>query len=362
MAIEKKQAAVAASAEQKKDKKDPAAPADKKDVKPADAAAAEAAAKAAAEEEAKKKAAAENDDADGDDDDASDADGDESGDDDDAGAGDDDWRARMAGDDADLLKEAQRYDSEESLLRALVTAKKKLRERAGLEVPKADASVEEKAKFYSEHFGRPEKVEDVKLDVTLPDGEELTEAESLTVKQVTGLLHAAGVFGDEQMAIGRQIVADLAIGGRKELEEAAGVFRENATKTLEKKWKKDYQPNLALAQNYMAMRCEQVGVDPHALANVRLENGALLGDDPLFLQVMSAGGREHNEDPGMLREEAGGAKAADLKDALDKEMAKRNSANGADRRYYDSAEGKARRAKLREDLKRLGGTGAKPKR
>jgi hypothetical protein len=74
--------------------------------------------------------------------------------------------------------------------------------------------------------------------------------------------------------------------------------------------------------------------------------------------VMAKGGRDYNEDPRMNREESGGQRAADLKDALDKEMAKRNG-TAAERKYYDSAEGKAQRDKLRKTLKRMGGAGAK---
>lgn len=336
------------------DGKDKTPPADSPEAK----AAAEAAATAQAEEEARKKAAGK-----ADDDGAGDGDADP-GDDDDDDAGDEDWRARMAGGDAETLDELKRYDSEESLARAVVQLKKKLREKGGITLPKADAPVEEKAAFYTEHMGRPEKAEDIKLEVNLPENEALNEGEAATVKQVAELMHKAGVFGAEQIEAGLQMVADLAVGGRKELEEAAGVFRTKAKDALTKLWKRDFEPNLAMAQNYMAMRCEEAGVDRGELANVRLENGALLGDHPLFLRVMALGGRDHSEDPGMLREEAGGAKAADLKDALDKEMAKRNSNDARERRYYDSAEGKARREKLRKDLKRLSGsgTGKSPKR
>lgn len=267
---------------------------------------------------------------------------------------DEDWRVRWAGGDAEILEELKRYDSEESVARALVLAKKKAREKGGIQPPKADAPVEEKAKFYTEHFGRPEKAEDIKLEPSIPDGETLTEAEATTLKGVATLAHQAGIFGAEQIAAIAQITADLAIGGRKEQDKIAEKVRETTRTALAKAWGKDAEANEALAVSYMSMRSAQAGVDRVALANVRLSDGSLLGDNELFMKVMALGGRDHAEDPLMDREETGGAKAADLQKQLDDEMAKRNG-SAADRKYYDSDAAKKKREKLRSDMKRLGG-------
>jgi hypothetical protein len=276
------------------------------------------------------------------------------------GEGDaEDWRVRLAGGNEKRLAFYKRFTDEAAFDRHVEMLEKKVREKGWITPPKADAPVEEKAKFYTEHFGRPEKVEDVKISISLPDGVEALPGEVMeTVKSVTGELHKAGVFGEEHLAIAQQLIADQYLGAAKELESAADTFRAKSEETLKKVWKRDFDANVNLAASYCAMRCEEVGVDRHALANIRLQNGALLGDDPLFLQVMAKGGRDYNEDPRMNREEIGGQRATDLKDALDKELAKRNG-TAAEKKYYESAEGQARRAKLRKDLKLMGGAGAK---
>ena len=339
------------------DKKSPPVQ-DNKDTKATDDAAAKAAAEAAAAEEARKKAAAEGG---GDDVDPPGEGGEESPE----GGEAEDWRTRLAGGDEATLKFLNRFTDEGALGRHIMESEKRIREKGGIKPPKADAPLEEKAKFYTEHFGRPEKVEDLaKLDLApkLEEGEELSGDEQTSLAGVQAMMHKSGVFGEEQMRAAGQIFADLAVGGRKQQEKIAESFREESEKNLRKTdaWGRDYDANLTLATNYMQMRCQQAGVDARALATTRLANGALLGDDPLFLKVMALGGRDHHEDPLMNRAESSGSRSAEIQDALNKEMAKRNG-TPAERKYYDSAEGKARRLKLRNDLKRLGGGGgAKP--
>lgn len=322
---------------------------------------AEAAAKAAAEAEAKKKAEA----GDG----ADDADAGDSGDDDDEGAADDahaapdNWREILARGDEKRLAFYKRFTDVAALDRHIELTEKRVREKGGITPPKADAPAAEKAKFYTENFGRPKDVEALKeLDFapTLEEGEELTADEDGVIKAAVGMAYDSGVFGAEQLRALAQIAADMSVGGRKEQGKQVEAYRQQTKKSLAKEWRGDTEANINLAISYTKMRCEQAGVDVAALANEKLANGALLGDNALFLKVMALGGREHAEDPLMLREDAGSSsRAGDLQSEMAKEMAKANG-TAADKKYYDSEAGRARRAKLRTDLKRLGG-GGKPK-
>lgn len=328
---------------------------------PAKSPEAEAAAKAAAEAEAKKKAEAGEDAAD-DADEAAKDDGDDGEKDEDAFAAPDNWREILARGDEKRLAFYKRFTDVAALDRHIELTEKRVREKGGITVPKADAPAEEKAKFYTEHFERPKDVEALKefdFAPTLDEGEELTEDEDTLVRAAVGMAYDSGVFGGEQLRALAKIAADMSVGGRKEQGKQVEAYREATKKTLAKEWRGDTEANMNLAIAYTKMRCEQAGVDIHALANEKLANGALLGDSPLFLKVMALGGRDHVEDPLMLREEAGSSsRAGDLKAELDKEMAKANGST-ADKKYYDSEAGRARRAKLRNDLKRLGGA-AKP--
>jgi hypothetical protein len=277
-----------------------------------------------------------------------------------SGSGEEDFRARMAGGDEATKKFLDRFTDEAALGRHLMALEKKVREKGGIKPPAADASLEDKAKFYTEHFGRPEtpeKLAEIDLAPKIEEGETLSEDEAVTMSGVTAMMHKAGVFGEEQMRAANQIFADLVIGGRKEQDKAAQSFQDKARDELKKAWGRDYEANEALAVGYLQMRCQEAGVDRNELANIKLANGARLGDHPLFMKVAALGGRDHAEDPLMVRESgSGGARASEIQEQLNAEMAK-SKGTPAERRYYDSPEGKAKRAKLRGDLKRMNAFG-----
>lgn len=301
----------------------------------------------------------------GGDDDPGDGDNGGGGDDDDnegggengGAGGDDDWRARMAGGDDAVLARLQRFTSEADVGRSLIAAEKLARQKGGIQLPPADAKPEVKAAFYTEHFGRPENVGDITLSPTVPDGEELTAGEVNLLQTVTGNLHQAGIFGIEQIHAASQLVTDMIVGGRQEQAKLVKDGRDASRKALEKVWGKgQVDANLEYANSYAAMRCEQAGVDPKALAEIKLQDGSLLGDNPLWAQVMAFGGRDHSEDPGMIRDDVGGG-AGDLQAQLKTEMAKMNSKDPKERKFYSSAEGRELRNRLRSAIKRGGGGG-----
>lgn len=291
----------------------------------------------------------------GDDDQGGGADDDDAGGDDDSGGGDDeDWRAQMAGGDEKFLARLTRFASLADVGRSLQAAEKAARAKGGVQPPAADAPVEEKAKFYTEHFGRPAKVEDLRVEPTLPDGEEFQDEEVTLLQGVMGLAHQAGVFGQEQLDVMAQMVTDLVVGGRRELGSRVKATQQKTKAALEKVWgKKDFQANLNYANAYAAMRCEQAGVEPGALAELRLQDGSRLGDNELYARVMALGGRDHAEDPNMNRDESGGS-VTDLHAELKKEMGLMNG-TPAERKEYATPAAAERRKRLREAIKRGGG-------
>lgn len=278
--------------------------------------------------------------------------------DDDQGGGDD-WRKRLAGDDPDALKRLQRFASEGDVVRSLLAAERKLRSGGQVALPGEGASDEDVAKFYTEHLGRPEKAEDIKVSPTLPEGEELTEQETAVLNGVLGMAHKQGRFGQPQFDAMAQIVVDLLVGGRKEQEKLASSAQKKTEQDLRKTWGGDYDRNLQLANQYAGMRCEQAGVDPTSLVSLVLADGTRLGDHPLFARVMALGGRDFAEDPMMVpRDDAGGGlekMRSDLKELMDKA----NSKDTRVRREYDSAADTERRRKLREQIARAEAGGKK---
>lgn len=273
-------------------------------------------------------------------------------------AGDpDNWREAMAGGDSELLKELQRYNSAADAGRALTEAKKKAREKGGVTVPPADAPLEARAAFYNEHFGRPEKVEDIKFEPKLPDGEELAEPEAQIVSGVLQAMWKTGNYGQPHMEAMGQIATDLLIGGRKEMEARKEARQAETRAELKKLWGSDkaLEENLRYANGHASYLCASVGVDPAELGNLELSDGTRLGDHPLYAQVMAFGGRDRGEDPGVGEDRGGGgASVQELEAELKKESAKRTG-TPRERNEYDTPEAAKRRAELRTKIQRAKG-------
>lgn len=294
-------------------------------------------------------------------DDGAGGDDDDSGDDGAGGGSDDgdpDWRTEMAGDDKDLLKRLERFSSLADMGRSFKEAERLARAKGVSAPPAADAPLEEKAAFYTQHFGRPEKPEDITVEPSLPDGEQFREEEVTLLKGVLGLAHKSAVFGKDQLDAVAQIVTDMVVGGRKEMEKKAETARADTETALRKAWGKDYEQNLEFANAYAGMRCKQAGVDPNDLANLRLEDGSLLGDSVLWARVMALGGRDHAEDPLLNRGDDRTDDAGDIRKQLDAEMAKMNG-SAAEKKEYATPAAAERRRKLRQALKRVGGAGGR---
>lgn len=275
------------------------------------------------------------------------------------GSGDDpDWRDLMAGDDKDLRKRLERFGSIEDVGKSLKEAERLARAKGVSAPPAADAPLEEKAAFYTQHFGRPEKAEDISVEPNLPEGEEFREEEVTLLKGALGMAHQSGVFGKEQLDALAQMVTDMVVGGRQEMGKKVEAARTATETELRKVWGRDYDVNLEYANAYAGMRCQQAGVKPAELAGLRLEDGSLLGDHPLWARVMALGGRDHAEDPLLNRGDDRSDDAGDLQTKLNAEMAKMNG-TAAEKKEYASEAARNRRAKLRQAIKRLGDSGGK---
>lgn len=265
---------------------------------------------------------------------------DEGADDDASAAPDDgdDWRTQAAGGDEKLLKRLQRFDSLAAMGKSLDEAEKKLRERGFAQAPAADAPVEEKAKFYTQHLGRPEKIEAYAelLKPVLPEGEEFTDDEAKLLDATTAILHNSGTVGLDGMQAVYQAFSDIVVGGRKEQEKMAASSADVGAEALKKAWGRDFDANLRYANAASAHYCKMVGVDPGELGDLRLRDGAPLGNHPLFARVMARIGRESSEDPAFLTVvENPRAAGADI----DKRIADINalrSGSAADKNKYSS--------------------------
>lgn len=264
----------------------------------------------------------------------------------------DDWRELMSGGDSALKKELERYTSPAEAGRALKEAKDRIRS-GGASVPAADASPEDWAKFSTENLGRPEKPEDIKVEPKLPDGEELTTDEATIVSAVLGAAHKSGKFGEAHFQDLAQVVVDLLVGGRKEMETRAGAKKTDHEKALRKVWTNDadFKANVGYANAASAALCQQAGVDSVALGDLVLADGTRLGDHEAFARTMAVAGRLLGEDPNLGDDNGGGTSLADLQAQLKAETDKRKG-TAKEKAEYDTPEAAKRRADLRGKIDR----------
>jgi hypothetical protein len=275
-----------------------------------------------------------------------------------AEAGGEDWRVAMAGGDEKLLARLKRYASPADAGRGLAAAEAAARAKGGVQIPGDDAKPEDVAKFYTDQMGRPEKLEDLKVEPTLPDGEELTDDERNIVAGVMGALWQSGNFGTKtgQFQSAAQIVVDMLVGGRAEMAKRMGAAADTTKKALAKAWGAgDVDKNLKLANAYAGQLCTAAGVDAAALGNLVLQDGTRLGDNELYARAMAVGGRDAGEDLVLIPDDDGGRTAEQLEEDYSKELALANG-SAVEKKEYDSAAGKERRAKMLSRLKKAGGS------
>lgn len=198
----------------------------------------------------------------------------------DAGA---EWRKRMAGDDEKLLGEAGRYNSDKDILKALVEAKGKLRERATAVVaPLAADATPEQIKAWRAENGIPDDWKGYKVEGLdkLPDAQRQlyeTFLEGAHGKNLppAAVKEAIGVYrAMEEKAMDAMVTKDIA-------------DQEKAIEVLTDEWggRVEFKRNTAMANNFLEA---ELGPEAKSLMGGRLADGSLVGSNPKVINWVVA--------------------------------------------------------------------------
>jgi hypothetical protein len=206
-----------------------------------------------------------------------------------------DWRLSIAGDDAATLKALERFSDQKALYKAFTDTQTALRNRKGVEIPGSDATAEQLA-AYAEARGVPKTANEYKIEAKPHEATPITPYDADVLKTVTAALHAKGGVLADPLVINEvhrlyydQVAQTAAT--RAAMAERAAL---EAQKTLQTEWGNEYKRNLGYAKGAVT----QFGDE--AVFSLELADGSLLAENPQFLRLMAAVGRQNSEDPLIL--------------------------------------------------------------
>jgi hypothetical protein len=170
-----------------------------------------------------------------------------------------------------------------------------LRNRKGVEIPGSDATAEQLA-AYAEARGVPKTANEYKIEAKPHEATPITPYDADVLKTVTAALHAKGGVLADPLVINEvhrlyydQVAQTAAT--RAAMAERAAL---EAQKTLQTEWGNEYKRNLGYAKGAVT----QFGDE--AVFSLELADGSLLAENPQFLRLMAAVGRQNSEDPLIL--------------------------------------------------------------
>jgi len=208
----------------------------------------------------------------------------------DKGAAQPDWRARMAGNDAEALKRLARFPDETALFKSYRALEARL-SSGDLKKALPDGATAEEVATWRKENGIPENEAGYVEKLALPNGLVLGEADKPIVAEFAKAALESNV---DPKAFNGLVAKYYAIQDQQKAvqETADATFKQESEDALRKAWPAaDFRQNLTAIQNFMAGWPE--GLAARVLAG-RTPDGRKLGDDPAFVQQMAAVAREIN--------------------------------------------------------------------
>ncbi len=159
----------------------------------------------------------------------------------------DNWRERMAGEDADVLKFLGRYHSETAALKAFKDNHDAIRQGKFIKPLPENATDAEVAEF-RKATGVPDKTEDYLTD--MPDGLVVGEADKPYVDEFLGKMHAVNApKGVTQAAL--QAYFGMVEEQNAQRDQIATEAKDEGIEALRDEWGGDYKRNMTIMDNFV---------------------------------------------------------------------------------------------------------------
>lgn len=207
-----------------------------------------------------------------------------------------DWRKEIAGDDEKLYKHLERTPDLKTLHKRLEDSQKELKDSGRIKVPGKDATDQDRTAF-NQALGVPEKADDYKIKLDLPDGVTLDETDQASLKQITEYLHSKGGFtaSPDVVKHAQELYVELRENAQAALVAKGELAHQETLKALKSEWGYDFKNNVGFANAAVTgLFGKEVASD---ILNTRLEDGTRLGDFQPFLKAMNMAGRQLAQDP-----------------------------------------------------------------
>ena len=143
----------------------------------------------------------------------------------------------------------------------------------------------------------PEKVEDYKIKLDLPEGVTLDESDHASLKQITAYLHAKGgmTASPETVKHAHELYLELRENAQAALVAKGELAHQETLKALKTEWGYDFKNNVGFAHAAVTGLFGKEATSD--ILNMRLEDGTRLGDFQPFLKAMNMAGRQLAQDP-----------------------------------------------------------------
>lgn len=211
-----------------------------------------------------------------------------------------DWRTVLAGDNADDLKLLEGVAEPATFLKRFRDTRKALTESGRVRLPGEGADDETLAEW-RKAFGVAEKPDAYEITAKAQDGYEPSDNDKALLGRLSTKLHEAmskGARAGDLMNIATQFYYDEAGAAAIASEDRAAELALDTKDELTKLWGSSFDENVSYAiagvrQFFPGKTDEELD----EFLGMRLETGHKIGDHPAFLRMFAQVGREHAEDP-----------------------------------------------------------------
>ena len=200
-----------------------------------------------------------------------------------------DWRAVLAGEDAEAMTSLSRFKSSKDFLNTFTEAQKTIRSGAHKDKPVlSDKPTDEELATYRQENGIPAEAKGYLEN--LPDGLVLGEQDEAMVNSFLESAHGKNMDPASVHSMLDWYANTLAPQQVEAQHEADTAFRAEAVEALREEWGVDFKPNLNSALNFLKSTAE----NPELILGARLADGTLAGDNPSFMKWLAGVAHEAN--------------------------------------------------------------------
>lgn len=208
-----------------------------------------------------------------------------------------DWVETAARGDEKRLERLKRFTDPGALLDSYLSLEEKLSKR-GVMLPGKDAT-EDEIKAFNKSIGVPETPDKYKVELKIPEGEELDEEDTSILSSATEALHKqGGILAHPQVVQAfQQMYVDMRAEADAQTLARAEAFHQEAQATMDKEWGAEKDRNVKFAGGVIDRFGEDGIKGEEGLLRMRMEDGTRLGDYMPFVRMMAKIGREYGDDP-----------------------------------------------------------------